>query len=99
MLRKFLRRHIGWALIFSAYMTLLIVFKPWNPRPLPGPWWSDLLRALMVFFGLLLTKLGIRALTDPQVNAKLRESLEKTKERLEKSLNQRKSRRETLEQR
>lgn len=73
MLTGFLRRNLGWAVIFSAGMTLLIVFRPWSSE---GPLVTSPLSGLVVFFGLLVTQLGIKAVLDPEVGAKLREKLE-----------------------
>ena len=89
MLRRFLRRYTGVALGFSAAMTWGIVFRL-VPRP-QDPWWSQLLRAIGVFSVLFFSQLGLNAVVDPEVGAKLRE-------RLERRQAQHKTRRELLEQ-
>lgn len=80
---------------FSTAMTWAIVFVL-NPQPL-APWWSQLLRALMVFSVLFLSQLGINAVVDPEVGAKLREKLEHLQAKLEDRQAQQKTRRERLD--
>jgi uncharacterized membrane protein (DUF106 family) len=70
-------------MIFSTFMTLLIMFKPWR-RPISflRPWWFELLMALIVFFGLALSQFGIEALLDPEVSEKLKERLKEREAQL-----------------
>lgn len=89
MLRRFLRRYVGWAVIFSTGMTLLIAFRPWNPS---GPLITSPIGMLVTFLALFLSQLGIKALVDPEVGAKIMEKLKNMQAR-------QKARRERLDKR
>lgn len=93
MLRRFLRRYVGWAVIFSTGMTLLIAFRPWNPS---GPLITSPIRMLVTFLALFLSQLGIQALVDPEVGAKIMEKLKNMQARQKA---RQKARRERLDKR
>lgn len=87
MLTRFLQQHGWWAVAFSVGMTLFIGFRPWSSE---GPLLTSPLQWVVTFVALLLSQLGLSAVVDPEVGAKLRE-------RLERRQAQHKTRRELLE--